>query len=330
MKTESNTVCLALVWSLAIVATGLSSSAMVYAQSYPTRPVRFVAPFPPGGTNDIVGRILAQQLSSRLGHQVIVDNRPGAGGIIGTDTVAKAQPDGYTLLVASGSFTATPALHKKMPYSVARDFVGVGGIADSPIVMTRNPGTPYRTLKELVDYAKANPEKVKYGSGGLGSTPHLSAALFQFVAGVRLLHVPYKGGGPSMAALAAGEVDVVINSMTTLLPFIEQGRIRAFAVCQPVRAKQLPDVPTVVEAGGPKFFTSHWVGIVAPSKTPSAVLATLESEIAKAMSAKEVQDRLSAVGANPYVGTQKTFHAFIQEESRRWERVIKDAKIEQE
>lgn len=298
------------------------------AESYPNRPVRFVVPFSPGGTNDLVARFLAARLSAQTGQQFIVDNRAGAGGLIGTETVAKSTPDGYTLLLASGPLTVAPALHKKLPFDVARDFVGVSGVSTSPVLMVRNPNTGFRTVSELVTQAKAKPESIRYGSGGVGSTPHLAMELFQSVTGTRLNHISYKGGGPSMAALAAGEVDVIINSITTLLPFVEQGRIRAIAVCQQKRSTRLPEVPTLLESGVKDYSMQHWVGVVAQAKTPEPLLKTLRAQINAALSSKEMIDRLVTAAAEPYVQSKPDdFHRFMLSELQVWQQVVKRAGI---
>jgi len=284
--------------------------------------------FVPGGPNDVMARIVAQRLSVNMGQQVIVDNRAGAGGLIGTDIVAKSAPDGYTLLFASAPFAIAPSLYKKIPYDTEKDFVAVAKVASSPLVLTVQPSSPYKLLKELIDHAKTNPNKLKYGSGGVGSTPHFATAYLLSVAGVKMTHVPYKGGGQALTALMGAEVDLLMDSITSLLPFIESGKIRPLAVSQLKRSPKLPNVPTADEAGVKGFSSTHWVGIVAPAKLSKEILSQLNREIVKALAAKEVHERLVAIGAEPVGDSPAQFQSFINEELKTYMRVAKEANIE--
>jgi tripartite-type tricarboxylate transporter receptor subunit TctC len=311
-----------------ILAPCLVASGAVDAQSWPARPVKLVVAFAPGGPNDVMARILAQRLTINTGQQFIVENKPGAGGIIGTDAVAKSAPDGYTLLFASAPFTMSPALQSKMPYDTENDFIAVTKVAQSPMVLTVPPNSPHKTVRALLDFAKANPGKVTYGTGGIGSTPHLTTEVLALDAGVKLLHVPYKGGGQSIQALMAGEVDMLIDSITSGVSFMTSGRITPLAVVRDKRVAKLPAVPTFEEAGFPKFNVTHWVGIVAPRKVPQEVLNRLHAELVKALGSDDIKTRFGDIGAEPVGDSPAEFQTFIKGELQRWIGVVKAAKID--
>jgi tripartite-type tricarboxylate transporter receptor subunit TctC len=293
------------------------------------KPLKLVVSFAPGGPNDVMARVLAQRLSANLGQPVIVENKPGAGGVIGNDFVAKAPADGHTLLFASGPFVMAPALQAKMPYDTLKTFTGITKVAESPMVMMVPADSRFKTAKELIEFARQNPGKLNYGSGGIGSTPHLSTELLGTVTGAKLTHVPYKGGGESIKALMGGsEIDVLIDSITSTGPALASGRVKALAVTQNRRSEKLPDIPTFAELGFDKFAMTHWVGVVAPLNVPAEVLAQLRSEIAKALKSDDVVKRLTDLGAVPIADDSALFNRFIQDELKLWESVVKAANIQ--
>jgi tripartite-type tricarboxylate transporter receptor subunit TctC len=305
----------------------LSSTA--FAQGvYPTKPVRLVVPFAAGGPNDVMGRVLAQQLTVLTGQSFVVENKAGAGGVIGTDAVAKAAPDGYTLAFISGPFTMAPALQSKMPYDTLKDLAPVTKVAESPMVMMIPSNSRFKNAQELMDFAKKNPEKLNYGSGGIGSTPHLTTELLGSVTGAKFTHVPYKGGGESIKALMAGEIDVLIDSITSTEGPLASGRVKAVAVGQAKRVAKWPDVPTFSEAGIQKFGVTHWVGVVAPAKVPADVLANLHSLIVKALKTPEVAQKLRELGAEPVGNSSAEFQKFITDEVNNWKQTVKAANIQ--
>lgn len=313
-------------WSLA--GLGTAQAQTTPAPAYPTKPVRLVVPFAAGGPNDVMARVLAQRLTQDSGQSFVVENKAGAGGVIGTDAVAKAMPDGHTLAFISGPFTMAPALQARMPYDTARDLVPVTKVAESPMVMMVPSTSRFRTAAELMDFARQNPGKLTYGSGGIGSTPHLTTELLGTLTGTQWLHVPYKGGGESIKALMAGEIDLLIDSITSTAGPLASGRIRAVAVGQARRHAKLPDVPTFDEAGIQKLAMTHWVGVVAPARTPPDVLASLHSLLTRALRAPEVALRLQELGATPVGDSAAEFQAFIGEELKKWQQTVKAAGIQ--
>lgn len=320
------------IWTMNLLRAAVATqivllSTHVFAQNYPNRPVRLVVAFSAGGPNDVMARIVAQRMSQNLGRQVIVDNRPGAGGTIGTDAVAKSSADGYTLLFASGPFAFAHALYKKLPYDSHKDFTAISSVASSPMVLVRHPSVPFKNVRELLAYAKSNPSKLNYGSGGVGSTPHLATSLLQSATGISVNHVPFKGGGPALVALAGGEIDLLMDSITSMLSFVQQGKVKAIAVSSEKRSSHLPDVPTIAESGVPGFAMVHWVGIIAPSKTPPELIARLNDEVKKALDTTEVRERLIGIGAEPTPTTPEVFQSFINGELDRWVKVVKSAGI---
>ena len=313
---------------LAITAlTAIATCAMAQTPTYPTKPVRLVVPFAAGGPNDVMARILAQRLATETGQSFVVENKAGAGGIIGTDAVAKATPDGYTLGFVSGPFTMAPSLQAKMPYDTSKDLLAVTKVAESPMVMMIPSNSRFKTAKELVEFAKQNPDKLTYGSGGVGSTPHLTTELLGTITGANLLHVPYKGGGESIKALMAGEIDVLIDSITSTFGPLASGRIKAVAIGQAKRNSKMPDVPTFEESGIHKFSMTHWVGIVAPARTPPEVLSVLHNQVIKSLRSPEVTQKFQELGATPIGDTATTFQKFINDELRSWQQIVKTANI---
>lgn len=308
------------------VLVGLWSVAVAFAQGYPAKPVRFVVPYPAGGVNDIIARVLAQKLGDALGQQIVIDNRPGAGGNLGTDHVAKASPDGYTLLSGGvGSLTMNPGLGK-VPYDTLRDFTPIALIANSPNVLIVHPSLPARSTAEFIALAKARPGQIHYGSGGVGSTPHLSGALFAAMAGVNLVHVAYKGGAQAMTDLMGGHVQMSFVGIPPALPHIRSGKLRALGVSSAQRTAQLPDVPPISDAV-PGYDVNPWFGILAPKGVPDDIVVKLSAEIARALRSPDMRERLMAQGCEPYSGSPEDFVQTIRSDLARWSKLIADMRI---
>jgi tripartite-type tricarboxylate transporter receptor subunit TctC len=298
---------------------------------YPSKPIRIIAAFAPGSTLDIMARILGPRLSESLGQPVIVDNRTGAGGMIGMDATAKAAPDGYTIAVgALGPNATNPALYKKTPFDPVKDLTGVTLLATGPVVIVVHPSVPARTVKELVALAKARPGELAYGTPGMGTSPHLAGELFQSVTGTKLLHVPYKGNPEALTDLMSGQLSIVFSGMPPVVPLAKAGRMHAIATTGPQRAPSLPGTPTVAEAGYPGAGMVIWYGIVAPGATPKPVIARLHAEINKAMKLPEMRERFIALGADPAASTPEEFSALIRDEYARWSKLIQSAGIRAE
>ncbi len=303
------------------------SMAQAQSGSYPNRPVRLIVPSAPGGPADIVGRAVGQGLSDMLGQQVVVDNRSGAGGSIGAELLVRAVPDGYTLMIShSGPLAIEPLLHAKATYDPAKDFAPISLVASSPYLLLVKPGVPAKSVKELIALAKARPGTLNYASGGPGTGIHMAAELFNLVAGVKLTHVPYKGAGPGMTALMSGEVDMMFNGVSSALPQVRAGKLRALAVAGAKRSALLPDLPAIAESGL-TYDTSGWYGFVAPRGTPAAVLTKLHGDIVKALSTREMKERLSGLGIEAIGSTPAQFSTFLREELTKWSKVIKAAGI---
>jgi tripartite-type tricarboxylate transporter receptor subunit TctC len=315
----------------ALVSVALACFALAaHAQDYPVRPVRVVVPFSAGGPNDIIARLVAQKLSEALGQQFVVDNRPGAGGNLGTDSVAKAPPDGYTLLSAGpGSLIMNPLLNK-VPYDTARDFAPVSLMATAPNVLVVHPSVPATSVKELIDLARAQPGRLNYASAGTGSSAHFAVALFAAMARVELAHVPYRGTGPGINDLVGGQVQLAIFGIPPVLPHVKMGRLRALGVTGKRRSPELPEVPTIDEAGVPGYEMNPWYGLLAPAGTPRAIVSRLSAEVSKIVHAAEMREKLAAQGAEPAGGTPEDYAAVIQADTAMWARVIKEIGIKVE
>jgi len=309
----------------ALIALALPAS----AQDYPSRQIRLIIPFPPGGSNDVVGRIIAGQLSEKLGKQVFVDNRSGAGGVVGSDLAAKAAPDGYTLLIVSIAHAVNPWLYK-LPYDPVKDFVPVSIIATGTNVLTVNPSVPVHSVKELVALAKEKPGVLNYASAGIGSFQHLSGELFKLMAGVNIVHVPYKGGGPSMLAVIAGEDQVMFSSIVQTVPNIQSGQLRALATGGEKRSPILPDLPTIAEAGVPGYVATNWWGIIAPAGTPQPIVAKVHDAVAELLDSEKTKKFLDNEGAAPVHMSSAEFGAFITAEIAKWGPVVKQAGMKAE
>ena len=316
----------------AILTAGVVLAALVLApvtlraQSYPSKPIRLIIPFPPGGSTDILGRSLAQKLSEAWGQQVLVDNRGGAGGTIGADLAAKAPADGYTLLMGHiGTLAVNVSLYPKLSYDPVRDFAPVSLVALVPNVLVVHPALPVKNVSELIAYAKANPDKLNYSSGGNGSAAHLAVEYFKLQTKTEIVHVPYKGTGPSVTDLIAGQVSMTMTGAPAVMPHVQSGRIRALGVSSPQRIPALAQIPSVAEAGVQGFDATQWYGVVAPAGTPKDVVAKLNAEIRKIMQSKEMLDRLNTEGAIAAAGTPEQFGAYIKNEIMRWGVVVKAA-----
>jgi len=298
------------------------------AQSYPDRPIRLVAPFPAGGLADVLARAVGDELSKSLGQPVIVENRTGAGGNVGADNVAKAAPDGYTLMMSSaGILTANQFLYATMPFDPEKDFTPVSNVADMPMMVVVNPNVPAKTLQELVALARANPGKLNFGSPGIGTTGHLGLALFMHAANIKLTHVPYRGAAPAITDLIAGQIDGVVDNPPTVLQHIEGGRLRPLAVAARQRMTWLPDLPTAAEAGVANYEASSWFGVVAPAATPPAIVARLHKAIAAALSQPAIRERFAKTCARLGGNSPQEFARQIKDDRKMWGDVIASAGI---
>jgi tripartite-type tricarboxylate transporter receptor subunit TctC len=307
----------------------LALAALALAQApaaYPTKPIRLVVPFPPAGATDLLAREVAKHLTDVWGQSVVVDNRPGAGGNIGSELVAKSAPDGYTLEMGTvGTHAINASLYSKMPYDHVKDFVPVILVAGVPNVLEVHPSVPVNSVQELIAYAKANPGKLNFASSGSGTSIHLSGELFKVMAGVQMTHVPYKGSAPALQDLLGGQVQLMFDNVPPSLPQIKAGKLRALAVTSSTRAPALPDIPTVAESGLPGFEASSWFGVLAPAGTPPAIVAKLNAEIAKWLTTPEAKEKLAGIGANIAGGTPDDFARHIQAETAKWAKVVKES-----
>jgi tripartite-type tricarboxylate transporter receptor subunit TctC len=318
-----------------LIASAIASTTLAHAAqtdpaaSYPGRPIRLIVPVPPGGSSDGMARVLGQRLTESWGQQVLVDNRPGAAEIIGTDIVAKSTPDGHTLVLVSLRFSVNPSL-LKLPYDTQKDFDPVTMTAAVGNVLVVNAKSPIKSPKEIVALAKQKPQELTFASSGIGGAPHLTGEFFALTTGIKMTHIAYKGGGPAIADLLAGSVTMSFASMTSSLPFIKAGRLRPLAVSSQERSAQLPEVPTMLESGIPNLVVRDWQGILAPRSTPRPVIDKLAGEIARILRAAENQERLAAMGLEVIASTPAEFRASIASEVSRWAKVVKDANIKSE
>jgi tripartite-type tricarboxylate transporter receptor subunit TctC len=313
-------VCLALAAAVAPAA---------FAQSYPSKPVRLIIPFPPGGSNDIVGRMIAAQLTERLGTQVVVDNRGGAGGTIGTETAAKSTPDGHTLLLISVAYAFNPSLYK-LPYDPVKAFAPVAMLGTGPNVLAVFPGLPVNSVQELIALARQKPGQLNYGAAGVGTFQHLSSELFRMLTRVDIVAVQFKGGGPATIDVIAGHTQISMGSLIQTLPHIRSGRLRALGTGGSKRTTVLPDVPTIAEAGVPGYEANNWWGIFAPVGTPPAVINRLHKELSAILTSAETQKRFSTEGAETVQMASAEFGGFVVAETVKWARVVKEAGIRSE
>lgn len=298
------------------------------AQSYPVKPIRLIVPFSPGGGTDFIGRLLAQRLAGPLGQPVLVDNRPGAGGVIGADLAAKSPADGYTMVLGSpGSLTINPNIQPRMPYDTLRDFAPIALATISPFTLVVHPSLPVRSVKALVTLAKARPGQLNYGSAGNGSVAHFSAEQFRALAGVDIVHIPYKGSTPAVTDLVAGQLQLMFENLPIILPHRKSGRLRALAVGTKARSAIVPDLPTMEEAGVPGYESSTSFGVLAPAGTPAAIVSRLNGEIVKILASADVKERLTAMGLAPAGGTPEAYAAHLKEELAKYARIVKAAGI---
>jgi tripartite-type tricarboxylate transporter receptor subunit TctC len=312
-----------------VIALALSASAPAQVQDYPSRPVKVIVPTPPGGPVDVVGRITANYLQGALGQAFVVENRSGAGNTIGSKDAAEAAPDGYTLLFSAASgLIIAPLLHPDAGYNPLKSFDPIALIGASSSILVVNPSVPAHTVAELVAYAKANPGKVNFSSGGIGVLPHLIGELFKSRAGIDIVHVPYKGGGPSITDLMAGNVQMTFEATSVLLPLIKAGKLRALAVTTEKRIPQLPDVPTMIESGYPGFVTVAWTGLLAPAHTPQPIIAKLNAAINAGLKTPEFEGALAKITVDPLGGTPQQFTDTMKAELARWTPLVKSLGLE--
>lgn len=314
---------------IALLTTLLAPFALPAADTYPARPIRLVVPFAPGGGTDINARILAEPLSQALGQTVVVDNRPGASSILGTDIVAKATPDGYTLLINSISITINAAVYKKLPFDVQRDFSAISLVSDQPNIVVANPVLPAKSLKEFAALAQSQPEKLTFGTPGAGTGIHLASELLLQKLNAKLLHVPYKGTGPALTALLGNQISVYVSTFASALPHVKANRLRAYAVTTAKRADPLPDVPTVAESGVPGYDYATWYGMLAPAGTPAPVVAQLNQAVVSALSTPELKRLFVTQGLNATPTTAAKFSEYIRSETRKWVGAARSAHIAQ-
>jgi tripartite-type tricarboxylate transporter receptor subunit TctC len=313
---------------LSLIVMALCPTLLHAAEQFPTRPVRIVVPFPAGGPSDILARMMAPKLTAVWGQQIIIDNRPGGGTIIGTDLVAKAPPDGHTVVMIYTGHATNPSLHSNLPYDTLRDFSAVTLCTTLPIVLAMHPAIPANTLKELIALAKAKPGTLAFATSGNGSTGHLAGEMFKSVAGVNLVHIPYKGSAPAISDVLGGQVAMTFDGLPAALPHVKAGKLKALAVTSTARSPLLPDVPTVAEHGYPGFAADAWFGVIAPSKTPKDVIAKLSTDMINAVRARDVSDKLVEMGYRPIANTPEEFDQFIRAEITKWSGVIKQAGIQ--
>jgi tripartite-type tricarboxylate transporter receptor subunit TctC len=308
----------------------IAAVTQTHAQSYPSKPVRVVIPWPPGGSNDVVGRLVMQKLAQAMGQQFVVDNRAGAAGSIGAELVAKAPPDGYTLMVHSTTHLGNGTLYKNLPYDVVTDFAAVGLLSAQPGVLTIHPSLPVKSVREFIALAKSKPGQILYSSSGNGSAPHLSMALFVSMAGIDIVHVPYKGGVPQVTALVSGETQASLATISTVITHIRNGRLRPLGVSSAKRSKTLPDVPTISEAGVPGYEMAPWIGVFAPAGTPKPIVDRLNAEINKALHEPDIVQKLEAQALDPWPSTPEEFSRKIRADFEKYAKLIKlsGAKIE--
>ena len=319
------------IWrSLAAVMLLVTVHCAAVAQTgdYPSKPIRFLMPHPTGAGMDFVSRTIAQKLTESWGQQVIVDSRPGAGGIIGLQIAAKSPPDGYTLVPTSiGPLAVVPSLYSKIPYDTMRDFDPVTTLISALNVLVVGPGVQASSVKELIEFAKNNPGRIRYASSGFGNTDHLAGELFQMMAGVKLVHVPYKGGGPAAIAILSGEVEMIFAVYQNIAGYVKAGKLRPLALTGPKRWPTLPDLPTVAEAGLPGFAVDNWYGLVAPAKTPKPIITKINAEVRRILQMQDVKDALEVNGMIPLPSTPEEFRAFLKSEIAKWAKVVKAAGV---
>ena len=311
--------------ALALAALSASFATGAIADDYPSKPIRYIAPFPAGGTVDLLARIVGQKLTQSWGQPFIVENKVGAGGIVGSDLVAKARPDGYTLLVVALPHATNPSLYKSLPYDTLNDFTPISLIGSQPLMLVVNPSMSVKSVPELVALAKASPGKLNYASGGNGGSQHLAMELFKTMAKVDLVHVPYKGNVPALTDVMGGQVPVMFDQTATALPQVKAGKVRALAITSAKRSPAMPDLPTVAEAGLPGYESTAWFGILGPAGMPKDLVAKLGNEIVKILNSPEVSENLTSRGIDVIASTPAEFDAFLKSEVAKWAKVVKES-----
>lgn len=312
-----------------IVVLSVSLAPLAHGQAFPSKPIRFIVGFPPGGTNDIVARIIAPKMSENLGQQVVVDNRGGANTAIASELFVRTAPDGYTIILNAPGHATNPAM-RKLSFDPINDFAFLTLVAESQNLLVVHPSVPAKNVKELIALAKKHPGVINYGSSGIGTTVHLSAELFRYMTGIDWVHIPYKGGGPGMVALLAGEVSLYFGNVPTVIRHARAGKLRALATTGAKRSRAAPDIPTVAESGVPGYEVTTFYGISAPAKTPQPVLDKLHTEIVRAIKSPDIVERLQGLGAEPVGNTPAEYAAFMKNEIAKWGKVIKAAGIKPE
>lgn len=320
--------CLSII-AIPLIA-GVTSLASAVEVQYPTRPVRIIVPQSPGASTDLTARLIGQKLSDAFKQPVVIDNRPGSSGIAGTETVARAAPDGYTLMVVASSFSINPAVGRKLPYDALRDFVTVSQLSKFPNMFAAHPSFAPKTLQELIVAAKAKPGQVSYASAGLATGTHMSAELLRYMTGIDLLHVPYKGGGPAMSAAIGGQTQLIVSTTLGLMAHVRSGKLRSIAVTSAKRSPALPDVSTVAESGVPGYEHEPWNAMFAPAGIPKAVLAKVNAEVARGINAPDARKLFESEGATPVGNTPEEFASILRSEIEKWTKVAKAADIKLE
>jgi tripartite-type tricarboxylate transporter receptor subunit TctC len=315
-------------WAVALLLCLVIGAVTAADIKFPTRPVRIVVPFPAGGPSDILSRLMQPKLTDMWGQQVIVDNRPGAGTVIGTDVVAKAQPDGHTVVMIYNGHATNPSLHKSLPYDTLNDFSAVTLCTTLPLILAMHPAVPASSVKELVALAKSKPGQLAYATSGNGSTGHLAGEMFKSAAGVNLVHVPYKGSAPAITDVLGGQVAMTFDGLPAGLPYVKAGKLKGVALTDLARSPLLPEVPTIAESGYPHFEAVAWFGVVAPAKTPKAIIAKMNADMVKVLQMPDVRDKLIAMGYVPVGNTPEQYERFIRAEITKWAKVIKEAGIQ--
>ena len=315
---------------LALALVGAGPAGAQDAKDYPSKPIRFIVPYPPAGGTDIVARTLTEPLAAVLGQPIIIDNRGGAAGNLGTDIAAKSAPDGYTILFTLSSHTINPKLYDKLPFDAEKDFVAISLAALIPQILVAHPSVPANNVRELIALARSEPGRLNYASVGTGSPGHIAGELFKLKTGVDIVHVPYKGGGPAVTDTLGGQVQLLFVSMPAALQYVRAGKLKALAVTSDKRSQAAPDVPTIAESGVPDCVVNSWYGALAPAKTPPAIVAKLQAAFARVLAMPEVKEKLFAQGAEATSSTSAEFERRIRDELKQWEYVIREAKIKAE
>jgi tripartite-type tricarboxylate transporter receptor subunit TctC len=313
---------------LGLLIVGLSSRTFAVDPAYPTKPIRFVVPYAPGGSSDVIARILGIKAGELLGQTFVIDNRPGAGSMLGTELVAKSPGDGYTIILSDMPHTINPSIYAKVPYDPVKDFTPVTLVGTSAMFLFVNPSTPFQTVKELIAAAKAAPGKFAIGSGGNGTTTHLSAEIFMQRAGIQLTHVPYKGAGPAMTEVIAGQIPMTFTSMATAAPHVKAGKVRTLGVTARKRVPSYPEVPTFQEAGVSDFIVEHWWGVLAPAGVPKPVLDTLRGALVKVITSSDTRERFAVLAVEPTTNTPDEFRKLLASDVQHWAKVVKAAGIQ--